>query len=100
MVGTVIVLNEPFPNLSRCRAHHGIKVYIVTRFASESLDADRPFLQITCVAKQRLLNGVCEQHWVSLAVGEQWVRDEASQLFANHYRTRWGFSQDRVFVGL
>jgi hypothetical protein len=25
---------------------------------------------------------------VSLAVGEQWVRDEASQLFANQYRTR------------
>jgi hypothetical protein len=88
MVGAVIVLNEPFPNLSRCRAHHGIKIYIVTRFASESLDTDRPFLQITSVAKQRLLDGVCEQHWVSLAVGEQRVRDEASQLFANQYRTR------------
>jgi hypothetical protein len=48
----------------------------------------RPFLQITCLAKQRLLDGVFEQHWVSLAVGEQWVRDEASQLFANQYRIR------------
>jgi hypothetical protein len=87
MVGAVVVLNEPSPNLGRCRAHHGIEIYIVTRFASESLDADRPFLQVTCVAKQCLLDGVCEQHWVSLAVGEQRVRDDASQLFSNLYRT-------------
>jgi len=100
VIGAVIVLSKPLSNFSGSHANYRVETHIVSRFASEGLDADRPFLQITCIAKQRLLNDVCEQHWVSLAVREQRVCDEASELFANQYRTRQGFSQDRFFVGL
>jgi hypothetical protein len=52
-------------------------------FAPKSLDANGPFLQFARIAKKRLLDSVGEQHRVSLAVREQWVRNEPPQLLAN-----------------
>jgi hypothetical protein len=77
MVGAVIVLNEPLSYLSRRCANHRIEIYIVIRFASEGLDTDRPFFQIARVAKQSLLDRICEQYGVSFAVREQWVCQKA-----------------------
>src|ERR1700739_369516 len=83
MIRVVIVLAESFPNLGCRSANHRIQVDIVDRFAPESLDANGPFLQFARIAKKRLLDSVGEQHRVSLAIREQWVRNEPPQLFAN-----------------
>jgi len=77
MVRVVVVLDEPFTNLSRGRADHWIKVHVVTGFASESLDPNRSLLQLARVAKQRLLNCIREKYRITLAVGKQRVRKEA-----------------------
>ena len=83
VIRVVIVLAEPFPHFGCRCANHRIQIDIVDRFATKSLDANCPFLQLARIAKKRLLDNVGEQHRVSLAVREQRVRNEPPQLFAN-----------------
>jgi hypothetical protein len=68
MVGAVIILSESLSHFSRCCPNHRIEIYIVIRFASEGLDTNGPFLQVTRISKQGLLNGIREQNWISFAV--------------------------------
>src|SRR5580692_7093332 len=44
VIGVVIVLAEPFPNLGGRSANHRIQIHIVDWVASKSLNANGPFL--------------------------------------------------------
>jgi len=68
VIRIVVILDQSLTDLGSCCANDWIEIHIVAWFTSERLHTNRPFLEFTPIADQRLLDGVSQKHRIALAV--------------------------------
>ncbi len=86
----VIILSDPFSNLSGGGADNRIGIGVVVRLPAEHLHSEAPLFQFTWIAFQGVLNHVAQQVRIALTVLEKRIRKHAFQLLANGKRVPRG----------